>query len=132
MAAEAARTGPISRSEAEIYTVILAGLALVIAALIFNWLFTTLVLLALGLSYPYARYTRDNIGYLTVISVFRDSRGYMECHIPRYGLNSTPAAWTAAVQITHEGLTQQFPPCLSVPPQLPRASTAYRCSSCFR
>ena len=55
-------TGLISRSEAELYTVILTRLALVKAALVFNWLFTTLVLLALGLSYLYARYTRDNIG----------------------------------------------------------------------
>jgi 4-hydroxybenzoate polyprenyltransferase len=63
-------TGLVSRSEAVLYTVILAGTARAIAALVFNWIFTTLLLVALGLSYLYARYTRDSIGYLTVIPVF--------------------------------------------------------------
>jgi heme O synthase-like polyprenyltransferase len=44
------------------------------------------------------------------------SRGSRECHIPRYGLTPLPwlivifgAAWTAAVQITHEGLDPAIP-----------------------
>jgi 4-hydroxybenzoate polyprenyltransferase len=110
-------TGLISRSEAVLYTVILAGLALAIAALVFNWFFTTLLLVALGLSYLYVHYTRDHIGYLTVIPVFA-------C-LPvaiwgAYSLDTvlTPlpwlivifgAGWTTAVQITHEGLDPAIP-----------------------
>jgi 4-hydroxybenzoate polyprenyltransferase len=73
-------TGLISRSEAVLYTVILAGAALAIAALAFNWFFTTLLLVALGLSYLYVHYTRDHVGYLTVIPVFACLPvGYMGC-----------------------------------------------------
>jgi 4-hydroxybenzoate polyprenyltransferase len=60
-------TGLISRSEAALYTAILAGLALAIAGLVFNGLFVTLVLLVLVLNYLYSRYMRDNIGYLITI-----------------------------------------------------------------
>jgi 4-hydroxybenzoate polyprenyltransferase len=110
-------TGLISRSEAVLYTVILAGVALAIAALVFNWVFTTLVLVSLGLSYFYARYTRDNVGYLTVIPVFACLPVAIWSAI---SLNTvlTPlpwlivifgAAWTTAVQITHEGLDPAIP-----------------------
>jgi 4-hydroxybenzoate polyprenyltransferase len=110
-------TGLVSRSDALLYTVILAGLALAIAALDFNWLFTTLVLVALGLSYLYARYTRDNIGYLTIIPVFAClpvaiwgaiSLGTVLTPLP-WLIVIFGAAWTTAVQITHEGLDPAIP-----------------------
>jgi 4-hydroxybenzoate polyprenyltransferase len=47
---KALATGLISKSEAVLYAVIVAGLALAIAALAFNWLFTTLVLVVLALN----------------------------------------------------------------------------------
>ncbi len=110
-------TGLISKSEAVLYTVILAGVALTIAAFVFNWLFTALLLVALGLSYFYARYTRDNIGYLTVVPVFACIPVAIWSAIS-LGTILTPfpwlivifgAAWTTAVQITHEGLDPSIP-----------------------
>jgi 4-hydroxybenzoate polyprenyltransferase len=60
-------TGLVSRSAATLYVIIIAGIALMMAGLIFNWLFAVLTLLVLALGYVYTRYTRDKIGYLTVI-----------------------------------------------------------------
>jgi heme O synthase-like polyprenyltransferase len=112
MAAEALATGLISRSEAVLYTVILAGAALAIAVLVFNWILTTLLLVALGLNYLYVHYTRDHVGYLTVIPVFvclpvairgAYSLGTVLTPLP-WLIVIFGAAWTTAVQITHEWL----------------------------
>jgi 4-hydroxybenzoate polyprenyltransferase len=110
-------TGLVSRSEAVFYTVILAGLALAIAAFVFNLLFTALLLIALGLSYVYARYARDAVGYLTIIPVFACLPLAIWGGIsPSTILTPLPwlivifgAAWTSAVQITHEGLDPTIP-----------------------
>ena len=75
------------------------------------------MLLALGLSYLYARYARDNIGYLTAIPVFACIPVAIWSAMP-IGTVLTPlpwlivifgAAWTAAVQNTHEGLDPAIP-----------------------
>jgi 4-hydroxybenzoate polyprenyltransferase len=110
-------TGLISRSEAVLYTVILARAAHAITALVFNWIFPTLLLVALGLSYLYVHYTRDHVGYLTVIPVFvclpvaiwgAYSFGKVLTPLP-WLIVIFGAAWTAAVQITHEGRDPEIP-----------------------
>ncbi len=60
-------TGLISRSTAILYAAIIAGIGLTIAAFVFSWLFAALTFMLLVLDHIYARYTRDNIGYLTVV-----------------------------------------------------------------
>ncbi len=60
-------SGLISRSAATFYAVILAGIGLVLARVIYSWLFAALVLLGVALGYAYVRYMRDNIGYLTLM-----------------------------------------------------------------
>ncbi|MGZ4848662.1 MAG: UbiA family prenyltransferase [Halobacteriota archaeon] len=110
-------TGLISKSEAALCTAILAGLALLVATFAFNWLFTTLILTALGLSYLYVRFMRDSIGYLTIIPVFASlplaiwgavSPGTIFTPLP-WIIVLLGAAWTTAVQITHESLDPAIP-----------------------
>ncbi len=60
-------TGLLSRPEAVLFTAILSAIGIVMAIVIFNWLFLALGLLVLGLNFAYSRYLRDNIGYLTVM-----------------------------------------------------------------
>jgi len=60
-------TGLISKTEATLYIFILAGLAFAIALVVFNWLSAAITFFIFILGYIYARYTRDGIGYLTVI-----------------------------------------------------------------
>ena len=60
-------TGLISKTEAMLYIFILAGPGFAILLLVFNWLGAAITFLIFILGYIYARYTRDGIGYLTVI-----------------------------------------------------------------
>jgi len=60
-------TGLLSRSEAVLYTAILSAIGIVMAIVVFNWLFLALGLLVLAGNLAYSRYLRDNIGYLTVM-----------------------------------------------------------------
>jgi 4-hydroxybenzoate polyprenyltransferase len=60
-------TGLLSRSEAVLYLAILSAIGIMIAIVVFNWLFLALGLLVLALNYVYSHYTRDTIGYLTVM-----------------------------------------------------------------
>jgi 4-hydroxybenzoate polyprenyltransferase len=57
----------ISKSTATLYVIIVTGVSILIAGLIFNWLAASLALLAVVLGYVYVRYTRDAIGHLTVL-----------------------------------------------------------------
>jgi 4-hydroxybenzoate polyprenyltransferase len=50
-----------------LYVIIVTGVSILIAGLIFNWLAASLALLAVVLGYVYVRYTRDAIGHLTVL-----------------------------------------------------------------
>ncbi len=110
-------TGLISKSEAVLYAAILAGLALAIAILAFNALSAALLLVVLVLQYVYTRYTRDNIGFLTVIlaaafipvavwSAF--SPGTVLTPLPWF-LVVFWAAFATAVQITQEALDPAIP-----------------------
>jgi 4-hydroxybenzoate polyprenyltransferase len=60
-------SGLISKSTATLYVIIVTGVSILIAGLIFNWLAASLALLAVVLGYVYVRYTRDAIGHLTVL-----------------------------------------------------------------
>jgi geranylgeranylglycerol-phosphate geranylgeranyltransferase len=60
-------TGLISKTEATLYSFILAGSAFAILLAVFNWLSAAIVFFIFIFGYIYARYTRDGIGYLTVI-----------------------------------------------------------------
>ena len=60
-------SGLISRSTATLYVIVVTGISLVIAGVVFNWLFAAIALLVVVLGYVYVRYTRDTIGHLTVI-----------------------------------------------------------------
>jgi 4-hydroxybenzoate polyprenyltransferase len=60
-------SGLISNSMALIYASLIAGIALIMAGLIFSWLFAALIIIFIMLSYVYARYTRSKIGYLTIM-----------------------------------------------------------------
>ncbi len=59
-------TGLISRTEAVLYAVILSAIGIVIAIVVFNWLFLALGLVLVAGNLVYSRYLRDNVGYLTV------------------------------------------------------------------
>jgi 4-hydroxybenzoate polyprenyltransferase len=59
-------SGLISKSTATLYAAILTGIGLLMAGLIFNWLFAAMTFLCWAGNYIYTRYTRDGIGYLTV------------------------------------------------------------------
>jgi len=63
-------TGFISKSEGALYSIILAGIAFTIALVVFNWLSAAITLLVVALAYIYGRYTRDAVGYLTVLVPF--------------------------------------------------------------
>jgi 4-hydroxybenzoate polyprenyltransferase len=60
-------SGMISKSEGALYSIILAGLAFTIALVVFNWLCAAITFLVVVLGYIYAQYTRDPIGYFTVL-----------------------------------------------------------------
>ncbi|HXY87030.1 MAG TPA: UbiA family prenyltransferase [Candidatus Acidoferrales bacterium] len=60
-------TGLISKNEATLYVFILTGISFAIALLVFNWLSAAIIVLVFVTHYIYARYTRDHIGYLTVV-----------------------------------------------------------------
>jgi 4-hydroxybenzoate polyprenyltransferase len=60
-------SGLLSKRLATIYVLITAGIALVIASVMFNSLFLVLVLLELVLATVYSGYTRDRVGHLTGI-----------------------------------------------------------------
>jgi 4-hydroxybenzoate polyprenyltransferase len=60
-------SGLLSKRLAAIYVLITAGIALVIAGVMFNSLFLALVLLLIALAAVYAGYTRDHIGHLTTV-----------------------------------------------------------------
>jgi 4-hydroxybenzoate polyprenyltransferase len=60
-------SGLLSKRLAAIYVLISAGIALVIASVMFNSLFLVLVLLELVLATVYSGYTRDRVGHLTGI-----------------------------------------------------------------
>jgi 4-hydroxybenzoate polyprenyltransferase len=60
-------TGLISNTEATLYIFTLAGLSFAIALVVFNWLSAAITFFIFILAYIYARYTRDNVGYLTVL-----------------------------------------------------------------
>jgi 4-hydroxybenzoate polyprenyltransferase len=60
-------TGLISKTEATLYVFILAGIAFTIALVVFNWLSAAIIVLDSITAYIYVRYTRDRIGYLTVV-----------------------------------------------------------------
>ncbi len=60
-------TGLISKTEATLYIFILAGLGFATLLVVFNWLSAAITFLIFMLGYVYARYTRDGIGYLTVL-----------------------------------------------------------------
>ena len=60
-------SGLISRSVATPYAAIMAGMGLITAGLTFNWLCAAIALTVIALGCIYTRYTRDKIGFLTVI-----------------------------------------------------------------
>ena len=60
-------TGLISKTEATLYIFILAGISFAIALAVFNWLSAAIIVLVFIAAYIYVRYTRDRIGYLTVV-----------------------------------------------------------------
>jgi hypothetical protein len=60
-------SGLISRSIVTIYVVILAGIALLIGGLVFNWFSAAVWFLVLTLTFVYSRFARDKIGHLTVL-----------------------------------------------------------------
>jgi len=60
-------SGLISRSMATFYVLTIAGISLLLAGVVYNWLCAALWLLVLVLSYVYSRYARDKIGHLTVL-----------------------------------------------------------------
>ncbi len=61
-------TGLLSGPEAVVYMAILIAVGIVIAIVVFNWLAIALGLFVLVLNYVYTHYTRDTIGYLTVMA----------------------------------------------------------------
>lgn len=84
------------------------------------------------MSYLYVRYTRDHIGYVTVIPVFAClpiaiwgaiSLGTVLTPLP-WLIVIFGAAWTTAVQITHEGLDPGIP-ALFVRPSPAAETTLY-------
>jgi 4-hydroxybenzoate polyprenyltransferase len=110
-------TGLLSRSEAVLYLAIVSAIGIVLAIVVFNWLFLALGLLALAGNLVYSRYLRNNIGYLTVIlpgalipvaiwSAF--SRETVLTLLP-WLLVVFWAAFATANAITHEGLDPTIP-----------------------
>ena len=110
-------TGLLSKSEAVFYTVILSGIGIAIAIVFFNWIFVALGLLVIAGNLVYSRYTRDNIGYLTVILPLAlvpvtiwigFSPETILTPLPWFSVISIAAVATA-IQITHEGLDPTIP-----------------------
>ncbi len=62
-------TGLIKRWEATVYALVMAVVALIITYLTFNWAAAAIGFLALVLGTVYAAYTRDKIGYLTMVFI---------------------------------------------------------------
>jgi len=58
-------SGLIPKFVAALYIIIIAAIAVLMAGVLFNWLFATLGLLGGALVYFYAQYARDRIGHLT-------------------------------------------------------------------
>jgi len=80
-------SGLISKSEGMLYSIILAGPAFAIALVVFNWLSAAITFFIFILGYIYARYTRDGIGYLTVIVPVALIPYSLGCNLPRDHLN---------------------------------------------
>ncbi len=110
-------TGLLSRSEAILYAAIFTGICIVIAIVVFNWLFLALGLLLLVVNYVYARYLRDTIGYLNVILPMAIvPAAIWSAFSPETVLTPLPwfiiiyaAAVGTANAITHEGLDPTIP-----------------------
>ena len=111
-----------------------------IAIVVFNWLFLALGLLVLVLNYALSRYTRDNIGYLTVILPAALVPVTIWSAIsPETVLTPLPsfivifvAAVATANAITHEGLDPTIPALFVRPrPTTEMALYVDRSSSCF-
>jgi len=62
-------TGLLSRSESISYATIMAAISLILAYLYFNWQFPAVIGLVLLLGSIYSAFTRDRIGYLTLIFI---------------------------------------------------------------
>jgi 4-hydroxybenzoate polyprenyltransferase len=60
-------SGLIPRWVAAIYATIMAGIGVMVAYLTFNWLCASIALTVIVLGCIYTRYTRDKIGYLTLV-----------------------------------------------------------------
>jgi 4-hydroxybenzoate polyprenyltransferase len=60
-------TGLISKPAAALYVALLLGIGFVITVVVFNELAAVVLLSIIVSGYVYARYARDNIGYLTLI-----------------------------------------------------------------
>jgi 4-hydroxybenzoate polyprenyltransferase len=60
-------TGLISKPAAALYAALLIGTGLLVTILVFNGLAVVMVLLIITSGYVYARYARENVGYLTVL-----------------------------------------------------------------
>jgi 4-hydroxybenzoate polyprenyltransferase len=110
-------TGLISKSEAMLFTAILAVLTLAIAGLAVSWLFAIAVLATLVLNYVYSAYTRDHIGYASVILPLvavpmtvwvAVSPGTLSTALPWF-VFILFGAFGIAAQITHEALDPTIP-----------------------
>ena len=86
-------TGLLSRSEAILYTAILSAIGIVIAIVVFNWLFLALGLLVLcGEPRLFTLYARQHrLSYCNVASGV-SSCSNMECFLARDRINPTPVA----------------------------------------
>jgi 4-hydroxybenzoate polyprenyltransferase len=60
-------TGLISKPAAALYVALLLGIGFLITVIVFNGLAAAVLLSIIVLGYVYARYARDNIGYLTLV-----------------------------------------------------------------
>jgi 4-hydroxybenzoate polyprenyltransferase len=110
-------TGLVSKSEAVLYMAILSAIGIAIAIVFFNWLFLALGLLVLALNYVYSHYTRDTIGYLTVmVPLALVPVAIWSAFSPETVLTPLPwllalfmVVYTPVVQITHEALDPSIP-----------------------
>lgn len=62
-------TGLVSRKGAAIYALAMGTISLILASYYFNWQFPLVIFLTLVLGCIYTAYTRDKIGYLTLIFI---------------------------------------------------------------
>jgi len=110
-------SGLISRSEAVLYVAILSAIGIVIAIVVFNWLFLVLGLVVLAGNLVYSRYLRDNVGYLTVfLPLALVPVAIWSGLSPETVLTPLPwllalflAVYAPTVQITHEALDPTIP-----------------------